>query len=81
MRFLKVFLTSWFSFVGTFFVLTVILNVVTQIDLSGYCTALMGITGLEAVVSGIIEVVKLREEAKINEKKEAEKDAQHDDAV
>ena len=65
MRFLKVFLVAWFSFAGAFFLLSEILNVITGIDLSPYCTALMGITGLEATVSGIIEVVKTREEAKI----------------
>ncbi len=66
MRFLKVFLISWFSFAGAFFLLSEILNVITGIDLSPYCNALMGITGLEAAISGIIEVVKIREEAKIN---------------
>ena len=72
-RFLKRFLVSWFSFVAAFFLLSEILNVIIGIDLSPYCTALMGITGLEAMVSGIIEVVKIREEAKINEKKENNK--------
>ncbi|MBQ8551732.1 MAG: hypothetical protein IJ428_02835 [Clostridia bacterium] len=71
MRFLKVFLISWFSFAGAFFLLSEILHVITGIDLSAYCTALMGITGLEAVVSGIIEAVKTREEAKIKKAADA----------
>ncbi len=77
MRFLKIFLISWFSFVAAFFLLSEILNVMTGIDLSPYCTALMGITGLEAMVSGIIEVVKIREEAKI--KKESAKAEESED--
>lgn len=79
MRFLKIFLISWFSFVAAFFLLSEILNVMTGIDLSPYCTALMGITGLEAMVSGIIEVVKIREEAKI--KKESAKAEESEDII
>ncbi len=79
MRFLKIFLISWFGFVAAFFLLSEILNVMTGIDLSPYCTALMGITGLEAMVSGIIEVVKIREEAKI--KKESAKAEESEDII
>lgn len=54
MRFLKIFLICWFAFVAVFFLLTVMLNVFVGIDLSAYCTALMGITGIEAMASWLI---------------------------
>ena len=78
MRYLKVFLASWFSFVAVFFLTALVLNVLTDIDLSAYCSALMGITGVEAMSGGIIEVVKIRAEAKV--RKEEKNDADGSDA-
>lgn len=78
MRFLKIFLICWFAFVAVFFLLTVMLNVFVGIDLSAYCTALMGITGIEAMASGVIEVVKIRAEAAV--RKEEKENADSSDA-
>ena len=72
MRFLKVFLISWFSFYAFYLVLALVLHVVTGYDPTSECTALTAVSGIEAVVSGVIEVFKAREESKNKKSASAE---------
>lgn len=58
MRFLKVFLICWFSFYAFYLVLALVLHVSTGYDPTAECAALTTVSGIEAVVSAVIEVCK-----------------------
>lgn len=62
MRFLKLLLTLWLSFIVFFLLLLVVLQTITGYDYSAAYMAVTGVGGVELIISGIIKVAESRAE-------------------